>query len=396
MKINATFSRLVLAFSASASFAIGGQPIPNTTLFNTGVDNDRIPLPDNSVDLHYTFVGPVPTGTAPIVATSAGGFPIAPAGPRLPDSLTSAWITPSEDTTGNAGDYTYRTTFTVPTGVDLTQAFVRAMVSSDNNITAIRINGIDTGITWAGGFSSFSPSFGIGSGIVAGVNTIDFVVNEASGGAGSGGYTGLRVELNGGYGPAGHVAIPGLVNTGVTAREGPALADDAVDTHYTMSGAVTGSPIVARASGGFPIPPWAGDSRDSAWITPAPDTNGPAGDYFYDLVFDMTGLDLLSAAIFGQWAVDDLGVDILLNGVPTGNSNTNGFGGFTNFSISADEGDVFLPGLNTLRFVVNNGGGPGGMRVEFLSATAAPVPEPSTAILGLAGLGALLLRRRRG
>jgi hypothetical protein len=153
---------------------------------------------------------------------------------------------------------------------------------------------------------------------------------------------------------------------------------------------------VARSSGGFPIGPWIGDSRDSAWITPATDTTGPDGDYLYDLVFDMTGLDISTASIFGQWAVDNFGIEILLNGVPTGNSNNNGFAGYTDFSISAEEGDVFLPGRNTLQFVVNNGAPPGptGLRVEFLTATAAAVPEPSVSFLGLTGLG-LLLRRRR-
>jgi hypothetical protein len=190
------------------------------------------------------------------------------------------------------------------------------------------------------------------------------------------------------------VAIRGLNNTGVTAPEGTALADNAADTHYTLSGAASGPPIVATAAAGFPIPPWVGDSRDAAWITPAADTNGPDGDYFYDLTFDMTGLDLATASILGQWAVDNTGVDILLNGISTGNFNGNGFTQFTDFSISTAEGDVFRPGLNTLRFIVNNGAPPGptGLRVEFLSATA--IPEPSIALLTLATIP-LVLRRSR-
>ena len=98
---------------------------------------------------------------------------------------------------------------------------------------------------------------------------------------------------------------------------------------------------------------------------------------------------------------DNSVVDILLNGVSTGESNPNGFVGWTEFSIAADEGDVFNIGTNTLTFIVNNAGaptdppGPIGLRVEFLSATER-IPEPSS--LGLLALTAAFVlgsRRRK-
>lgn len=381
---------------ASASLAIAGQPVPLTGIFNTGVDNTGVSLPEDSVDPHYTFATPPPTGTVPIVNTSATGFPIAPGGPWLGDSPISAWICPAPDTTGNAGDYFYRTTFTISAGVDLSQVFVTGRLTSDNATSGVLINGVATGITGSGNFPAFDPQFMIQTGFVAGLNTIDFVVNEATGSAGANGFTGLRVEMNGSAGPAGHVAIPGLANTGVSAPEGTPLADDATDSRFTLTGTISGPAVVATAAGGFPIPPWLGNTLDSAWLTPAANTEGPEGDYFYEVSFNLAGLASTTAGIFGRWSVDNGGTDILLNGVSTGNVNNNGFGAWTSFSISPAEGDVFLPGVNTLRFAAFNGpgAGPTGVRVEFLSATAA-VPEPSTALLALAGLG-VLLRRRRG
>jgi len=382
------------AFCVSGSAAFAGALVQIPDLYNTGVDINRVVLFDNDFDPHYTFAVVPPTGTTPIVATSVGGFPI---GPWLGDDATSAWITPSIDTTGNAGNYVYRTTFTIPSGVDLSQVYVAGRFTSDNALTSVLINGAPTGITGSGNFPAYDPQFAIQKGFIIGVNTIDFVVNEASGSAGNGGFTGFRAELAGATAPVGHIAIPGLVNTGVAVAEGTPQADNENDQHFILSGTVTGSAMVATSVGGFPIGPWLGDTLASAWIAPAADTAGPEGEYFYDITFDLTGFDLSTASIYGRWSVDNVGNDILLNGVSTGNLNNNGFTAWTDFTISVDEGDIFLPGLNTLRFATFNGpgAGPTGVRIEFLSASAVPIPEPSAMLLTVAGLGVLLRSRQR-
>ncbi len=166
--------------------------------------------------------------------------------------------------------------------------------------------------------------------------------------------------------------IPGLYNTGVNAAGG-SLAEDATDTHYVLR--PSGAAVVATTSaGGFPIPPWIGDSTVSAWISPAADTLAASAgtSYRYETTFDLTGFNPSTARIAGRWATDNDGLDILINGTSTGQANTTQFGIWTNFVINSG----FVVGINQLTFVVRNGtpgdppgSDPSGLRVE-LAGTA--------------------------
>ncbi len=188
-----------------------------------------------------------------------------------------------------------------------------------------------------------------------------------------------------------------LFNTGVDASGTP-LADGTVgDPHYTLVTVPSGTTelLVRRAAGGFPIPPFIGDTALSAWVGPNSNTHlhGDAGTYVYRTTFDLTGLDPVTASITGGWTSDNQGLDILINGISTGfTTPLSAFStGFFAFVINSG----FVPGLNTLDFVVNNSAfGTTALRVEMTGSATAAVPEPTSMLLLATGLVGLLARSR--
>ena len=97
---------------------------------------------------------------------------------------------------------------------------------------------------------------------------------------------------------------------------------------------------------------------------------------------------------------DNLLLDILINGVSAGFNESDGtYAAFIPFSFDAADIALLHGGLNTLTFIVQSGNSVvddfvyTGLRVEFLSRTANPIPEPgATALVGLALVGACLRR----
>lgn len=181
-----------------------------------------------------------------------------------------------------------------------------------------------------------------------------------------------------------------LFNTGVTA-DGSLASGSSVDPHWTLAG---GTAYVNSSIPGN----WLTNGPDSKWIGPAPD---PYADLDYNTVnseyqttFDLTGLVPGSASITGRFSVDNELTNILINGIGTGqySSDPESYAGWHDFSIQSD----FTSGINTLTFLTHNDGGPAGFRVEFLTATANPVPEPGTlGLFGLGLLGMLIAMRKR-
>jgi hypothetical protein len=176
-------------------------------------------------------------------------------------------------------------------------------------------------------------------------------------------------------------SVPGLFNTGVDAT-GISLADGETDPHYIFLVNPNGAPLdpaIVEDSTRFPIVagPWLANTETSKWIGPAFFTDTAAGaaddsgNYSYAISFDLTGFDLSNIVITGDWATDNAGVDILLNGVSTANENTNQFVSLTPFTISAG----FQAGPNSLEFIVNNAAaGYTGLRVENLRGLGTLLP----------------------
>jgi hypothetical protein len=205
-------------------------------------------------------------------------------------------------------------------------------------------------------------------------------------------------------------ALNDLYNTGVDASHSVRADGATPDLHYALVAVPGGTPItvVRRAIGGFPIPPYLGDNNLSAWIGPNNDhqLDSPPGDYDFRTTFVLLPSEVATASISGRWSSDNDGVFIKLNGVAV--SGPTDFAQFTDwaaFNITSN----FLPGPNTLDFVVHNGGsGPGnndpnafgnnptGVRVEMFGA----VPEASSMLVfgltSIMALGAVVIGRRHG
>jgi hypothetical protein len=181
--------------------------------------------------------------------------------------------------------------------------------------------------------------------------------------------------------PVGDAAvIPGLFNTGVDGT-GTVLPDSSVDPHYALivspDGAYPGPSTYVSdpIAGGY----WMANTTLSKWISPAVAEGYPSGgtshaggDYTYRLTFDLAGFDTASVVVSGGWAADNSGPRLLLNGNVTG-FTCGSYSGLAPFTLTSG----FLPGLNTLDFVVHNiaagGSNPTGLRVQGLTGSGDPV-----------------------
>ena len=167
--------------------------------------------------------------------------------------------------------------------------------------------------------------------------------------------------------------VPGLFNTGVD-NQGVALADAEIDPHYQLvvNPHVESTSAIVEDSTVFPIVsgPWLQNTASSKWIGPELDTAaGAVGLYTYRIVVNLTDLDPKSVVIRGQWAVDNAGRDIRVNGISTGNAESAGFSSYIPFAIYGTS-TTFVAGTNTIDFIVENVDAIGytGLRVEILES----------------------------
>jgi hypothetical protein len=223
-----------------------------------------------------------------------------------------------------------------------------------------------------------------------------------------------------GAAPVSGAPITSLFSTGVD-PSGALLPDYAADPHSTLA-VSPGFAVGPAITVGVPDLPvtWAANTAISRWVNP----NGvggfmvdwhPGGSYVYETTFSLAGFDPTSVVIELAWAADDASVPgtdfIMINGIPL---PPGGFGSGTgpdpgSYSglhpkvITAAGSPYFLPGLNTLSFVVGNAdtlgdptlppySGPTGVHVAILHTDATIVPEPATG--SLLAVGLLLLAAR--
>ncbi|MDB9520560.1 hypothetical protein PN480_01150 [Dolichospermum circinale CS-1225] len=168
-------------------------------LYNTGVDNDRKVLGDSVADSHYTLAT-YPAGTVTVAEGNVSRPVTTPNKDLAPinwvaNTQTARWIGPNTTSaTGPVGDYSYRTTFTLPS---FAEALIIGELSVDDWITDILVNGVSVGNPVPLSSWTNIRKFSISKGFVVGTNTIEFKLHSV------GGPTGLRIDsISGTYRPA--------------------------------------------------------------------------------------------------------------------------------------------------------------------------------------------------
>ena len=157
-------------------------------LFDTGVDDAGNVLARGATDTHYTL--PVTqVGTSGMNATVVSNLPET----WVPNGATHAWIGPAADPSASPpGPYDFQTIFSVSSagGGQLTGS-----IAADDDLVDILINGKSTQFTRTAASTSLA-TFSVTSGLVSGVNTIDFIVNNSDGAASSVGFHASELALN--------------------------------------------------------------------------------------------------------------------------------------------------------------------------------------------------------
>jgi hypothetical protein len=184
---------------------------------------------------------------------------------------------------------------------------------------------------------------------------------------------------------AGNLALP--YNTGETAA-GTAATAGSLDLHYT---AANGSPIYVLSS---PNAAWITPAENAAWVgvdstTGATLNNGRYSESYTVSFYLPEGYDPLSVILTGVFAADDNLDNVWVNCFCTDISEHAAWTSLQAFTLTQG----FQTGYNSINFGFTDRSGPGGLLVEFLSATAAP--EPGTyALAGLGFIGLGLLRKK--
>jgi len=156
-----------LKFVVAALLVSALSAAPITGLYNTGESTT------GTADNYWTVVAP--PGPAHVVT-----LPLVP-NPWLANTVDSSWVWLNE--TGQpTGDplailtYTFSVSFTLDPSLDPNAVLIIGRWATDNTGTQIRVNGHDTGYT--SNYFEVWSTFALYEHFVAGVNTIEFVVED--------------------------------------------------------------------------------------------------------------------------------------------------------------------------------------------------------------------------
>lgn len=182
------------------------------------------------------------------------------------------------------------------------------------------------------------------------------------------------------------------ISTGWDNGAGAVIDASQPDPDYTISPGDLTATVLPEA---FPIPPWFANSDTSKWIGfDVESSNAEPIVYDFETTVSMDGFDPETATVSGQWSTDNVGQDILVNGVSTGISNDGNFGALHDFSVPTG---FFQAGDNDIVFRFENappGANPAGLRVEA-AVEAAVIPEPASILILVMGFGGIAASRRR-
>lgn len=206
------------------------ETIPD--LYNTGLDQNRQPVPDGTADPHWILLQNPDTGSTDAIIEDTTAFPIVAPSTWMGATSTSKWIGPQLNTSASVvGVYIYRTTINL-TDRDPKTVLIQGRWATDNSGREIRVNGVASNNPQSPSFSAWTSFalYGTNMNFVAGTNTLDFVVENES----APGYTGLRVEFQ-----ASNVAIPpGVVPEIISQPTSQSVAEgDTVSFTATVKGA---------------------------------------------------------------------------------------------------------------------------------------------------------------
>ena len=158
--------------------------------------------------------------------------------------------------------------------------------------------------------------------------------------------------------------MPFIRSTG-TDTSGLLLPEGAVDPYWTVTKPGAASAVQVFATRAHPA--WFPNRNSSRWISsqPTAEPGDVPGNYTYRTSFDLTGFDPTTVQIQMQVSADDELVDVRLNNQSLGLRISGGGGLPFVYSHGLQINSGFISGINTLEFIVANGGGPTGIQAQL-------------------------------